>query len=83
METILCSFQKTLDDDIEHIAALVSRLPDHLQTRLVLRDTVFYESVLERMRQPRLLRDGHALSMDLLELFAGQLSMTAPQSRPE
>lgn len=65
------------------IARFISELPNHLQSRLVLRDTVFYEGVLARMHQPRFLRDGMDLSLELLALFGGQLATSPISARPD
>lgn len=67
----------------DSIARFVSKLPNHLQTRLVLRDTVFYEGVLARMHQPRFLRDGMDLSLELMALFGGQFAASPTSARPD
>lgn len=63
-----------LIDDPDLRAAIlrfIGALGDDVIGRVVFRDTVFYARLLERMRQPRFLRDGAELSRDLAALHKG------------
>lgn len=50
------------------IENFVLTLDSHCPLRFVIRDTYFYGRLLDRMRQPRFMRDGALLSLDLLLL---------------
>lgn len=53
------------------LLAFLKDLDDHANGRVVFRDTILYSRILERIRQPRFLRDGALLSLDLLSLHTG------------
>ncbi|PZQ43769.1 MAG: hypothetical protein DI551_11480, partial [Micavibrio aeruginosavorus] len=66
------SFEKILNGDArEVVRRFVSSMDDDLTLRLVLRDTSFYTNILERMRQPRFLRDAQDMHKDLAVLYQG------------
>ena len=52
-------------------------LDNHCPLRFVFRDTYFYARLLDRMRQPRFMRDGALLSLDLL-LLHGSVPHESP-----
>lgn len=70
---IVTAFKTAIDEGRMQVREFVETIPADTETRLVLRDTVFYERVLERLRQPRFLRDGHEFSKDLLKLFSAEI----------
>lgn len=49
----------------------VDSLSDNIETRIVFRDTCFYDRILDKMRQPQFLRDGALLYLDLFKLHIG------------
>lgn len=53
------------------VESFVAALDDCCPLRFVFRDTYFYARLLDRMRQPRFMRDGALLSLDLLLLHGG------------
>lgn len=57
------------------LETFVRGLSDNIVRRAVFRDTNFYLRLLERLRQPRFLRDGATASLDLLTLH-----LAAPSS---
>jgi type 2 lantibiotic biosynthesis protein LanM len=63
---------------IEHF---VQTLDASCTLRFVFRDTYFYGRLLDRMRQPRFMRDGALLSLDLLLLHGGVPGNSAQDSR--
>ena len=69
---IVNGFESVISDDMRKaLAHFVSNLDDNFKTRIVFRDTYFYARILDRMRQPRFLRDGALLSLDLHALHIG------------
>ncbi len=61
------------------VAEFIQSLGDDIAGRVVFRDTLFYFRLLERMRQPRFLRDGAELSRDLAALHKG-ISASSPHA---
>lgn len=69
---IIDSFKVTTNSEgRSKIEKLVTSFSDDSFLRFVFRDTYFYTRLLDRMRQPRFLRDGAFLSLDLLLLHSG------------
>ncbi len=66
----------------ERIAKYVEELDSNCLTRVVVRDTSFYGRILDRMRQPRFLRDGALLYLDLFALHVGT-SLAPTGHRPD
>lgn len=58
----------TAEDGRALVEDFALTLDDNCPLRFVIRDTYFYGRLLERMRQPRFMRDGALLSLDLLLL---------------
>lgn len=53
------------------IENFILTLDEGCKLRFVFRDTYFYGRMLDRMRQPRFMRDGALLSLDLIRLHGG------------
>lgn len=56
------------ENERKEIAAFVQEAGPNIRLRYVFRDTYFYSRILERIRQPRFMRDGLLMSLDLLQL---------------
>ena len=55
----------------EDLKVFVAGISEECTLRLVLRDTYFYGRMMERMQQPKFLRDAARISLDLASLHAG------------
>lgn len=76
---LLDSFHERVQGAKGQIRDFVLSIDDDACNRLVLRDTVFYDRLLERMRQPRFMRDARLLSADLLSLYVSLLDHPEPR----
>ena len=83
IERLVAAFTDHVGRSRHALANVVAALPNGIVTRIVLRDTVFYEGIMARMAQPRFLRDGLELSLDLLRLIGSQLALPPLTSRPD
>lgn len=72
VESIIKGFDSVTQSELRHhLNNFVEEISDNVQVRIVFRDTYFYARILDKMRQPRFLRDGALLYLDLFNLHVG------------
>ncbi len=75
---ILDGFDTLLNGaNLDKIRKFVCDLHCDTVMRIVFRDTYFYDRILDKMRQPRFLRDGALLYLDLFKLHLGLANASA------
>lgn len=72
IDVITDSFRNTISDkNVGFLKKFVDQIPASYKQRFIFRDTQFYSQVLEKLRQPRFLRDGGLTFLELLHLYSG------------
>ena len=72
IEKVVESFDALENKELKlHIKKFINNLRSSIRTRIVFRDTYLYARILDKMRQPRFLRDGALMYIDLFYLHSG------------
>lgn len=81
IEDLIAGFDDFLSQqNADKLEAFLLSLDPNIKSRIVFRDTYFYDRILDKVRQPKNLRDGAAVYTDLWKLHFGVLNVSGSQN---